>query len=305
MLGTVASQQVLVLRRQRLFLAVLSTLLVMTALAGVIGWSSQLTITRVYHQAVVLLTSEGKPVPANPVTVKPELSLLTNMSIYIPLIGALMAVVLGHLSLADDEAGGIGRLIFSRGISRTTYVGGRALGAAIVLAAVSLASLLLSGASLLVVNGSVPSPTEVGRLIGFYALSWLYMMIFVLVGMVSVLLSRRRSLALLSALAVWLVVTFALPQFTSGLRPVASLNPVTPPVSASQTFFQITAHARPISLSEQYKAAAGEVLQTGPSASAGTLAGQILPLVLALVALSALACVLVVRHDYSRSGVDE
>lgn len=305
MMATVAAQQMMVLRRQRVFLAVMSTLLVMTALAGVIGWSSQQTVSRVYHQAVLLLTAEGKPVPANPVTLKPTLSLLSNMSIYIPLIGALMALVLGHLSLADDESGGVGRLIFSRGISRASYLGGRVLGAGKVLALVSAASLLVSAVSLVVVNGSVPNLAEAGRLLGFYAMSWVYMMIFALVGMVAVLISRRRSLALLSALAVWLVVTFAIPQFTSGVRPVALLNPVTPPVNTSAPFFHITSHAAPLSLSEQYKSAAAQVLQTGPAGSVGTLAGHLLPLVLALVGLVALATVLVHRHDYSRSGADE
>lgn len=304
MITTVAAQQVLVLRRQRVFLAVTSTLLVMTALAGVIGWSSQQTVARVYGEAVTLLTSQGQPVPANPVTLKPTLSLLSNMSIYIPLIGALMALVLGHLSLADDESGGVGRLIFSRGISRTSYLGGRVLGAGVVLALVSVASLVVSAISVVLVNGSAPSLAEGGRLMTFYAMSWLYMMIFALVGMVTVLISRRRSLALLSALAVWLVVTFAVPQFTSGVRPVASLNPVTPPVSTSAAFFHFTAHARPLSLSEQYKSAAAEVLQTGPPVSMLTFAGQVLPLVLALVGLLALASVLVLRHDYSRNGSD-
>ena len=40
MIRTVAAQQVTSLRRERVFLALLATLLVMTALAGVIGWSS-------------------------------------------------------------------------------------------------------------------------------------------------------------------------------------------------------------------------------------------------------------------------
>lgn len=302
---TIARQQVLVLRRQRVFLAVTCTLLVMTALAGVIGWSSQQTVARAYAEAVKLLSSQGQPIPANPVTLKPTLSLLSNMSIYIPLIGALMALVLGHLSLADDESGGIGRLIFSRAISRTSYLGGRVLGAGVVLALVSLVSLVVSAISLVLVNGSVPSVAEVGRLVAFFAISWLYMMIFALVGMVTVLVNRRRSLALLSALAVWLVVTFAIPQFTSGVRPVASLNPVTPPVSTSAAFFQVTSYAGPLSLSEQYKSAAAEVLQTGPAASIGEFAGHVLPLALALIGLIGLGSVLVLRHDYSRSGSDE
>lgn len=302
LIRAVAGQQMLVLRRQRLFLAALSVLLVMTALAGVIGYSSQQTVNRVYQIAVDLLSGQGQPVPANPVTLKPTLSLLTNMSIYIPMIGALMALVLGHLSLADDETLGIGRLIFSRGIDRGSYIAGRVAGAAVLLGAICAGCLGLSAVSLMVVHGQLPTLADALRLAVFYGLSWLYLLIFALVGMVTVLLFRRRSIALLSALAVWLVVTFAIPQFTSGLRPVASLNPVTPPVSTHSSFFQTSAHLHSLSLAEQYKLAAAEVLQTAPS---HPMAGQVLSLVAALALALALANWLVRRHDYSRSGVDE
>ena len=78
MIRTVARQQITSLRRERVFLVLMVTLLVMTALAGVIGWSSQQTIARVYDQAVVLLAQTGQPAPANPFTLKPALSLLSS-----------------------------------------------------------------------------------------------------------------------------------------------------------------------------------------------------------------------------------
>ena len=305
MIATIAGQQILALRRQRIFLALLATLLTMTALAGVIGWSSANTIGRVYDVAVQLLAAQGKGAPPNPITLKPTLALLSNMAIYIPLIGALLALVLGHLSLADDESGGIGRLLFSRSLSRTGYAIGRIVGAAVVLAVVLVASLLVSVGSLLIVNGSLLSLAETGRLALFYLLSWLYLMTFALVGMVTVLLTRRRSLALLSALAVWLVLTFAIPQFTSGLRPVASLNPINDPVSTSQAFFDVTAKARPFSISEQYKATAAQILQTAPAQTSAEITKQVLPLGGALALLGLATVGLVRRHDYSRSVADE
>lgn len=301
----VATQQVLVLRRQRLFLVALSVLLLMTALAGVIGYSSQQTVNRVYQVASGLLAAQGKAVPNNPVTLKPTLSLLTNMAIYVPMIGALVALVMGHLSLADDEASGIGRLIFSRGIDRASYLAGRVIGAGVLLAVICAACLVLSAVSLVAVHHSVPSGVETLRLVAFYALSWVYLLVFALVGMITVLMARRRSMALLSSLAVWLVVTFAMPQLTSGVRPVASLNPVAPAVSTSATFFHVTGTLHPASLAELYKAASAEVLQVAPAVSAARLAGQVAPLLIALLGAVALAGWLVRRHDYSRSGVDE
>ena len=304
MIATVASHQVLSLRRQRVFLAMLATLLTMTALAGVLGWSSHQTIVRVYDEAVKLLASTGKPAPPNPFLLKPTLSLLSNMVVYIPLIGALLALIVGHLTIVDDETNGTGRLVFSRQISRTSYVLGKIASAAIVLAVVLTASLLVSAAALLVVNRTIAG-ADLARLLLFYGLSWLYLMVFALIGMVTVLMSRRRSIALLSAMGAWLVITFVIPQFTSGLRPTQSLNPITDPASTSQTFFKITSKFRPYSIVEQYKQASGQILQTATAESFGQTIQRITPIAGVAVVLILLTIRLVQHHDFSRSANSE
>ena len=305
MIATVAAHQVTSLRRQRTLLALLGLFLAMTALAGLIGWSSTRTIARVYEQAAEILRERGDPVPPDPIGLKPPLALLSNMLIYVPLVGALLALVLGHLSIADDRSHGIGRLLFSRQLPRHHYVAGKAAGAAIALALALAASLVVSVVGLLVADRELPSLTDLGRLLLFYGLSFLYLMIFALVGMVTVLLVRRRSMALLSAMGVWLVLTFAVPQFTSGLRPTASLNPVSDPVSTSSAFFDVTSRARPLSLSEQYKRAGADILRIGPQEAAAVTAGRAGALALAGALLLALAFRIVLRHDWSRSMAGE
>jgi ABC-type transport system involved in multi-copper enzyme maturation permease subunit len=304
-IALVAAHQIRSLRRQQVFLWIFGMLLTMTALAGVLGWLSHQTITRVYDEAVRMLASEGKPAPPNPFLLKPKLSLLSNMVVYIPLLGALLALVLGHLSVAEDEEQGIGRLIFSRPITRTGYLTGRLAGSALVLTAVLAVGLLVSALSLGLIDGSVPAGSDLGRIVLFYGLSWLYLMVFVLIGMVTVLVTQRRSLGLLAALGAWLVITFAVPQFTSGLHPSASLNPIVAPVGTTQTFFRITAALRPLSVVEQYKEASGRILATAASESAWHTAGRMLPIAGLLVALALVAVVLVRRHDFSRSGNGE
>lgn len=304
MIAIIAAHQMQSLRRQRVFLALLAILLTMTALAGVLGWSSHQTIVRVYEEAVRLLASTGKPAPTNPFLLKPPLSLLSNMVVYIPLIGALLALVLGHLSVADDETSGIGRLVFSRQLTRTSYVLGKVASAGAVLAVVLSASLLVSVGSLLVVNHALTG-AAVARLGLFYALSWLYLMVFALIGMVAVLLTRRRSIALLSAMGAWLVITFVIPQFTSGLRPTQSLNPITDPASTSQTFFKITSKFRPYSIVEQYKQASGRILQTATPEPLGQSIQRVLPIAGLAILLAGLTIILVQRHDFSRSANSE
>ncbi len=305
MITTIASHQILALRRQRVFIALLGILLAMTALAGVLGWSSHRTIVGVYGEATRLLAAQGQPAPANPFTLKPTLALLSNMVIYIPLIGALLALVLGHLSIADDEAGGVGRLVFSRRVSRNTYLAGKVTGAAAVLAVILASSLVVSATSVWIVNRTVPTIAELGRLGLFYGLSWLYLLAFALIGMIAVLATRSKPIALLSAMGAWLVITFVIPQFTSGLRPTASLNPIIDPVSTSQTFFKVTSKARPFSVVEQYKTVSGRILETAPSEPMAQTIARTLPLALLAIVLIAIAAVLLSHHDFSRGAGDE
>ena len=301
MIGVIARQQLLSLRRQQTFLAFLAVFLLMTALAGVIGWSSHRTIVQVYAVAVAVLAADGQPAPPDPFTSVPALSLLSNMTIYIPLICALLALVLGHLAVADEQSTGIGRLVFSRPLSRTGYILGKLLGVGLALGAVMAAATIASLAALIVANGRVPSAPDVGRLVLFSVLSLGYLLLFALVWMLTTLLSRRRSVGLLAAVSAWLVVTFVLPQFTSGLRPTASLNPIADPVSSSLAFFQITARARPLSVSEVYKDVSAQILALGPGRPASTTLAAVVPVVFIVLALAALVAVAAHRHYYSRA----
>jgi ABC-type transport system involved in multi-copper enzyme maturation permease subunit len=302
MITAIARHQIVALRRQRTFLTFLAVFLLMTALAGVIGWSGHQTIIRVYDQAVATLAADGQPAPPDPFLSVPPLSLLSNMTIYVPLIGALLAILLGHLSVAEDQASGIGRLVFSRPVARTTYFLGTCLGCATALAAILGLATITSTVSLVVANDAVPSVGTLARLVAFYGLSWLYLLFFALVGMVATLLSRRRSLGLLAGLSVWLVVTFVLPQFTSGLRPTASLNPVSDPVSNSLTFFQLTSRARPLSVSEMYKDASAQILGTAAGESVASTLGRVAPIAVLTLAVGIVAAMSVRKHDYSSVG---
>lgn len=304
MITTIAYQQSLLLRRQRVALVGLVTMLAVTAMAGVLGWSSHHTIVRVFDEAVRLQAAGGQPAPPNSFLLKPSLSLLSNMVVYIPLIGALLALVVGHLILVEDQSKGMGRLLFTRQVTRTQYAFGKILAATRFLAVTMAGCGLVSLVALLVVNGRL-SAWDLGGLAGFYVLSWAYLVVFALVGMLTALLTRRRSLALLSAIGVWLVVTFVVPQFTSGLRPTQSLNPLTEPVGTSQAFFRVTQQAQPLSIVEQYKAAAGTILGTSSTNSTTATVVAIVPIVIAGFLLTGLVLWQIQRHDYARSVTDE
>jgi ABC-type transport system involved in multi-copper enzyme maturation permease subunit len=228
------------------------------------------------------------------------------MIIYVPLIGALLAIVIGNLSITSDRQAGVTRVIFSRPLQRASYFWGKVGASALAGAAIMAACLALSAAGLTLINHGPPTVPELARLTFFYAVSGLYLLLFVLIGIVAALLIRSQSLGLFAAVAVWLLITFASPQFTSGLRPVASLNPVTDPASASHSrFFRATSRVKPIAVNEQYKALSARLLTAGNDVvrtGAGKTAAQVSPITLAVLLLGGWAYLLVQRHDFSEEA---
>jgi ABC-type transport system involved in multi-copper enzyme maturation permease subunit len=200
---------------------------------------------------------------------------------------------------------GTTRLIFARPVPRSSYFLGKLAGIGAALGGILAVSYLLSVISLIIVNGSLPSAEEFGRLALFYLLSLAYMLLFALIGVTAALVVPGRSLALLVALGVWMVITFMIPQFTSGLRPTASLNPVVDPVATSQRFFDITAHFRSVSLSELYRDLSATVLQTAPDNANSVGGDEIIPISAILVGLILLMATLVNRLDLSEQGSHE
>lgn len=299
----IARHQLLTLTRQRTFILMLGVLLLMTALSGFIGWSSHATITRVYEETVRTLTAAGKPAPPNPFASQPRLTLLNNMIIYIPLIGALLAIVVGHISMMADRQAGVTRAIFSRPVARSSYFWGKLSASAIAIAVIMAACLVLSVVAVSLFNSGLPTGAEFLRLTLFYLLSGLYLMLFVLVGAITALLTRSQSMALFVAVAAWVLITFATPQFTSGLRPVASLNPVTDPVTTTNSaFFRATSKAKPISVGEQYKALSSRILTEGSAVAPVTTARQMAPIAIFTLLLAGGTSLLIRRHDFSEEG---
>ena len=301
--AVIARQQLQTLARQRTFILMLGVLLLMTALSGFIGWSSHATITRVYEETVRTLTAAGKPAPPNPFASQPRLTLLNNMIIYIPLIGALLAIVVGHISMMGDRQAGVTRAIFSRPVTRSAYFWGKLSASVVAISVVMVACLVLSVVAVSLFNGGLPTGSEFIRLTLFYLLSGLYLTLFALVGAVTALLTRSQSMALFVAVAAWVLITFATPQFTSGLRPVASLNPVTDPVTTTNSaFFRATSKAKPISVGEQYKALSSRILTEGSGIAPAKTARQVAPIAIFTVLLAGATSLLIRRRDFSEEG---
>jgi ABC-type transport system involved in multi-copper enzyme maturation permease subunit len=256
----VARQEIRATIREKTFILLLVIFLGMTLASTYIGWSSGHTIQSVYNSTVVFLQEQGKAIPPPPFESASHLSPLKNMIIYIVLIGTLMAITVGYLMGIRDRIAGVTRIIFSRNITKKQFLLGKVLSILFMLGSMLLIAFIVS-----TVSSMLLAPitfADVMRIAGFYGFSLVYLASFSFLGLSFALTRNTSAIALLSPIIIWLVITFMLPELTSALYPTASLNPILPQTDVLQSTALNAIHTAvyPLSISEQFKVVAGNIL---------------------------------------------
>ena len=299
----IARQSVLSIYRD-FTVALLSGLFVLLVLVSAyLGWSATSTINAIYANAVVFLQNSGQPVPPNPVLDTSPLSLLRNMSIYVSLIGALAAIVVGYQLIAADRKSGVVPLLGTRPFDRTAYARGKITALVMVLSLLMAVAGLISIATFLLMPQFALGALGWLKLFAFFALSFAYMLLFGLLAMATAARSKSESVGLLLPVTVWLTVTFILPSITGNILPTAAINPISALAPAPDTpFFNWSgALIGPLSLAESFKYLSAELLDFLP---AGTVLQSVVPplpdLVLAICAAWFLAVRAMLRMDMTR-----
>jgi ABC-2 type transport system permease protein len=267
----VAKNEFKTLFKENTFIILLIIFVLMTIFSTYIGWSAKNTIINVYQETVKELSLKGvKEIPPNPFTGIPDLSILKNMIVYFFLIGSLLALVIGNNAFIRDRRSGVLRIVFSKPVSKQTYIFGKIVGIFETLLLVIFISFLLSLFSTVLISGHFLTPIEILKLSGFYVISLVYLLIFAMIGLYFAIYSEGESIALLIPVIIWVLITFVLPQITSSLVPTALLNPTNIQAAAPHSnFFHILQIViRPFSISESYKEISGILLETNSGINA-------------------------------------
>lgn len=226
---------------------------VMVAVSAFLGWSATQTVNAIYAQAVQWLTTQGAPVPPNPLHEMPPLASLRNLPVYISFLGAFAAIVIGQALVETDRRAGVLPLIGTRAVNSTTVATGRMLALTLATGALMAAAGLVSVLALL----TLPIAMTLNDWIALgtaLALGWLYMTTF---GLLSLGLAARlpgTAAGLLAATVIWLAITFVLPALTGNVNPTAAINPVSALASVPDTalFHALSRPLGPVSLSEAF-----------------------------------------------------
>ncbi len=266
--------ELLCTRRARVPQLLLFVFLGMVSVSSFIGWSARSTVTAVYKQ----ITAAGLTTAPNPFAGTSPLDYAHNSVIYVVLIGALMAIVLGVQATLRDRKAATFTLILSRPVGAVGRLLGQLAALSVVIAVVVGISTIISWASIGAITGGILNLDSTLRLGVFAALSWLLLTGFALLGMLTGTYSKKETTALLAPFIAWSVITFVLPQLGTAARPVALLNPVPSiPPPGGGIFDAINVFTGPLAVTEQFKRAASIVLHD--SSVTGSPVGAIVVLI--------------------------
>lgn len=285
---TMARQELVALRRERLPLVLLIVFVLMVSVSSLIGWLTNTTVSNVWQKT----TQAGLTSAPNPFADVSALYYARNTVIYLVLIGALMSIVVGVASTMRDRKARTIDLVLSRPISVAAYLLGKLTGIGVWLAMILAAVAVISWASISFITGGPLAPGDSLRLLGFYAIAWILLLAFVTLGMVSGIYSARETSALLIPISIWSVVAFVLPQIGTSANPVSLLNPVPSVKVPGGVFDTLNSVVSPLSVTEQFKTASGLIMAN--SEVTGSLPLSLLIIILAF-AVGALALIMTKR----------
>jgi len=251
-------QELLCAKRERLPQVLLVIFLAMVAVSCFIGWTTNHTVTNVYNEAV----RQSITTAQNPFTGVSPLFYVRNTVIYIVLIGALLAIVLGVQSALRDRKAKVNDLLLSRPVRTPVYLGAKLTGLCLWLLAILAVSAFINWLSISIIISHALSLQDSLRLLLFYIVAWLFLVPFVVLGLLSGLYARRETSALLVPIVIWSVLTFVIPQLGTAEHPVSLLNPVPARIVSHGFFFRVNQTVfGPLSLTEHFKHLSGTILK--------------------------------------------
>ena len=196
--------------RSRVFLGLLAVLAIATMASVYVGaadYRSQLADYQAYKDAA--LAGGVTQVAPSPLAL---LSLLRGAIEYLEIIGAVIAITLGYLSVSRERNNRTLPLIRSRPVTAGEQATGSILGAVALIATIVIATAVVAVVALGLIGNDWVNGTELIKLVLAYLAAIVYMTVFYCLGAIATARAKNPATGLMVALGIWLVVVLILPQ---------------------------------------------------------------------------------------------
>ena len=202
------------------FIAVLTVFLVLAALVSLLAGAIALaTDVATYENAKATLLALGKTAAAIAAPEFYPLKQLRGAVEQTEIIGAALAILIGHRAAASERGHQTLALILTRPVRRWQFLAGKVM-AGLVLLAVALAGVLVVCAVALHFGSGVGlGLADLWRIAIVWAVALAYTGCFFLLAFILTLAMKRPPHALLAAFIVWLMLVLIAPQIGDTLDP--------------------------------------------------------------------------------------
>lgn len=204
--------------RSKLFIeiAVILSFLTITSLTvSFLLFSAQL---REYNDALKILKEMGKN-PAAPFPELYPLNLLQGVVDYIEIIGAVLGMVLGYISISKERNSKSLKLIFTRPIKKINIIFGKIAGNLLFILSLMSIICIIIYLTILIIGGVNLSVLEIFKLLFFDIFSSLYILLFFLLAFYFSLNQKKLSHALIISFITWLFIVLVIPQIGDTMDP--------------------------------------------------------------------------------------
>jgi ABC-type transport system involved in multi-copper enzyme maturation permease subunit len=207
---TLAKHEYTAALRNRILVALLGILIVVTIASVYIASVSHRSQVADYqaYKAAAQVSGLAKiaPSPLAP------MSLLRGGFEYLQIVGAVIAIALGFLSVSRERSNRTLALLRSRPVSAGELASGTLLGAVAIIATLVTVTAAVGLACIGLIGNDWPSPPEYLQLLLAYGAAVIYMTGFHALGAYTTARAKNTTNGLFIALCVWLVIVLVFPQ---------------------------------------------------------------------------------------------
>lgn len=265
---TVARKEARSAFRNRMFMTITVLFLGLSVLSAYIGSTTKHAELRIYNETIARLAAQGvTSLPPAPDI--HALTMLGNLSEYVAIVGAILAIILGYSALTEErESGGL-QLILSRPVMRDQLITGKILGNSLIIAALLGLVFLFNTGLLAIVGHAVPSAGEIARIALFVVAAFAYMLLFLVMSMFLSINMKSSASVFLVSLVLWMSSAFVLPQMAQTL--MANSTVINSISGTTNAIPQDTAISRAIDLASptwQLRTLGGKLLEVIPGSAA-------------------------------------
>ena len=251
-----------------------------------LGWSATATVNAIYANAAQFLTAAGRAVPPNPVSESAPLTVMRNLGVYISLVGAFSAIVIGQMLIETDRHAGTLPLIGAKPLQRRALAWGKMQALMFATGSMMAVAAIICSATLLAIPSLSVGPGDIINLAIFLLAGWAYITAFGFLSLGAAARLPATASGLIAATVVWLVITFVLPELTANIHPTAAINPISTLAATPNTpvFKLLSGVLGPFSIAEGFAWLNGHLMSFLPYAL--TPRGPIQPAVTIPIALA-------------------